>query len=260
MEPTTGILLTVAYDGTAFSGWAAQRDARTVEEVLGGAVQAMDANASHVRGTSRTDAGVHAEAHPVAFDAVLPIEPRGWVLALNSHLPDDLAVRTARTVPVGFNPRFAAKEKRYRYRLLLDVVRDPLHAARSWRVGHALDRDRMREACDALVGTHDFAAFRTSRDERPSTERTLSQVLLEELSPRILSVVVDGNAFMHNMVRILVGTLVDVGRGQLDPSCIVRAFETGERKHLGTTAPAQGLTLERVVLDLPEGASDPWPP
>ena len=260
MDATTGILLTVAYDGTAFSGWAAQRGTRTVEDVLSGALRAVDANASHVRGTSRTDAGVHAEAHPVAFDAALPIEPRGWVLALNSNLPDDLAVRSARTVPTGFNPRFVAKEKRYRYRLLLDVVRDPLHAARSWRVGHALDRERMREACDALVGTHDFSAFRTSRDERTDTVRTLRQVLLEELSPRILSVVVDGNAFMHNMVRILVGTLVDVGRGHLDPDCIAGAFATGERKHLGTTAPPQGLTLERVDLDLPEGTGAPWPP
>jgi tRNA pseudouridine38-40 synthase len=260
MDATTGILLTVAYDGTAFSGWAAQRGTRTVEDVLAGALRAVDANASHVRGTSRTDAGVHAEAHPVAFDAALPIEPRGWVLALNSNLPDDLAVRSARTVPAGFNPRFVAKEKRYRYRLLLDVVRDPLHASRSWRVGHALDRERMREACSALVGTHDFAAFRTSRDERTDTVRTLRQVLLEELSPRILSVVVDGNAFMHNMVRILVGTLVDVGRGHLDPDCIARAFATGERKHLGTTAPPQGLTLERVELDLPEGTGAPWPP
>lgn len=259
MEPTTGILLTVAYEGTAFSGWAAQRDARTVEEVLAGAVRAVDPNASHVRGTSRTDAGVHAEAHPVAFDAVLPIEPRGWVLALNSNLPDDVAVRTARRVPTGFSPRFAAKEKRYRYRLLLDVVRDPLHAARSWRVGHPLDRERMREACEMLTGTHDFAAFRTSRDERTNTLRTLRQVLLEELSPRILSVVVDGSAFMHNMVRILVGTLVDIGRGQLELDGIARAFATGERKHLGTTAPAQGLTLEKVDLDLPDGASAPWP-
>lgn len=259
MDATTGILLTVAYEGTAFSGWAAQRGTRTVEEVLDGAVQAVDANASHVRGTSRTDAGVHAEAHPVAFDAVLPIEARGWVLALNSNLPDDVAVRTARTVPKGFNPRFAATEKRYRYRLLLDVVRDPLHAARSWRVGHTLDLARMREGCEALVGTHDFAAFRTSRDERTNTLRTLRQVALEELSPRILSVVVDGSAFMHNMVRILVGTLVDVGRGQLELDCIARAFATGDRKHLGTTAPAQGLTLESVSLDLPEGASPPWP-
>jgi tRNA pseudouridine38-40 synthase len=260
MEASTGILLTVAYEGTAFSGWAAQRGTRTVEEVLAGAVRAVDANASGVRGTSRTDAGVHAEGHPVAFDAVLPIEPRGWVLALNSNLPDDLAVRTARTVPVGFNPRFVAKEKRYRYRLLLDVVRDPLHAARSWRVGHTLDQERMRRACEALVGTHDFSAFRTSRDERTNTVRTLRQVFLEVLSPRILSVVVDGNAFMHNMVRILVGTLVDVGRGQLELDCLAQAFATGERKHLGTTAPAQGLTLESVLLDLPEGTSAAWPP
>src|SRR5687767_15946790 len=117
-----GVLLEVAYDGTAFSGWASQPDARTVEETLRGAIAAVDPKATGPRGASRTDAGVHAEGQLAAFDAELAIPPRGWVLTLNQHLPDDAAVRSAREVSVGFSPRFASKKKRYRYDLLLDKV------------------------------------------------------------------------------------------------------------------------------------------
>jgi tRNA pseudouridine38-40 synthase len=258
-----GVLLTVAYDGTAFSGWAAQApgESRTVEETVWAAVRAVDPRASKLRGVSRTDAGVHAEAQKAAFDATLEgIDARGWVMAVNAHLPDDVAVRHALVLPVGFNPRHASKWKRYRYRLLLDMVRDPLQRIRSWRVGYRIDEDQMRRACAMLEGTHDFGAFRTARDDRPTTVRTLSSVALEPLSARVLSVAVTGDAFMHNMVRIMVGTLVDVGRGKLELSAIERAFETKRRDTLGMTAPAHGLTLEQVELDLPPDTGASWPP
>lgn len=257
-----GVLLEVGYDGTAFSGWAAQAGARTVEETLRGAIAAIDKDASLPRGASRTDAGVHAAGQAAAFDATLPIDPRGWVLALNAHLPDDVAVRSARVVPIGYQPRFAAQGKVYRYRLLLDRVRDPLHARTSWRIGFALDHERLRATCAKLVGTHDFGAFRTSRDERTITERTLRRVelVIDPTDPRHVSIVVEGSAFLHNMMRILVGTLVDVGRGRLDPSCIDQAFASRQRSALGTTAPAHGLTLERVLLAPVEGGGPPWPP
>lgn len=262
MDTRRGVLLKVAYDGSAFSGWAAQAGARTVEETLRGAVATIDQGASPPRGASRTDAGVHAAGQAAAFDATLPIDPRGWVLALNAHLPDDVAVRAARIVPIGYHPRFAAQGKVYRYRLLLDPVRDPLHARVTWRVGFSLDHARMRAACAKLVGTHDFAAFRTSRDERKTTERTLRRVELavDAADPRLASVLVEGSAFLHNMVRIIVGTLVDVGRGRLDPSCIDDAFATRDRSALGTTAPAHGLTLEEVLLAPVDGGGAPWPP
>lgn len=257
-----GVLLTVAYDGTAYSGWASQGPSsseRTVESTLHAAVCSVDARASKLRGTSRTDAGVHAEHQPVAFDPALDIEPRGWVMAINSHLPDDIAVRAARLTSPGFNPRHAAKLKRYRYRLLLDLVRDPIERVRAWRIGYAIDHDKLAHACELLTGTHDFAAFRTAKDERPTTVRTLSRVSLEPLHERVISIAVEGDAFMHNMVRIIVGTLVDVARGKLDERAIVRAFESKRRGELGITAPAHGLTLEHVELELPDGTSSPWP-
>lgn len=258
-----GVLLEVAYDGTAFSGWARQPTRRTVQDTLDGAIHTLDPNASPVRGTSRTDAGVHAEGQCVAFDASLPLSPRGWVLAVNQHLPDDVAVRSAREIDVEYNPRFKAKNKRYRYRILLDRVRDPLLRDRAWRIGWPLDIARMQEETKSIVGTHDFGAFRSAHDARTETVRTIAGANVELESERVAAFVIEGNAFLYNMVRILVGTLVDVGRGKLQPGAIDRALrsplrEEG-RKLAGMTAPAHGLTLEKIDLDLPPTSGTPWP-
>jgi tRNA pseudouridine38-40 synthase len=254
-----GVLLEVAYDGKEFHGWAAQRGARTVEEVLAGAIQAMDDGASQPRGASRTDAGVHAEAQLAAFDATREIATRGWALGLNQHLPADVSVRSARTVPVGFSPRFAARAKRYRYRLLPDALRDPRWRDRAWRVGEGLDLDKLARELATAEGTHDFAAFRASKDERKDTVRTLTRVAVERESLRVVGVVVVGNAFLYNMVRILVGTAVDVAQGRLEEGAITRAIASGDRRLAGTTAPAHGLTLETIELDPSVEAGEPWP-
>jgi tRNA pseudouridine38-40 synthase len=257
-----GVLLTIAYDGTAFHGWAAQKDARTVHEVVLGAIRAIDPRASEPRGASRTDAGVHAEGQLAAFDTEKTIAMRGWVLGINQHLPEDAAVRAARAVPEGFNPRFASQGKRYRYSLLLDQVRDPRHRDRAWRIGDAIDLDAMAKEAEAIVGTHDFAAFRSSADEREETVRTLTRVAIEREAsdPRVVGIVVCGSAFLHNMVRIIAGTLVDVGRGRLEPGACARALASKERRLLGVTAPAQGLTLERVeVVRGHDETEDAWP-
>jgi tRNA pseudouridine38-40 synthase len=256
---TYGVLLEVAYDGTEFHGWAAQSGVRTVEDTLRGAVLALDPTASRLRGTSRTDAGVHAEGQLVAFDAARDIPARGWTLGLNQHLPEDVAVRAARAIPTGFSPRFASRGKRYRYRVMADPVRDPRWRTRAWRVSE-VDPAAMAREGEAAVGTHDFAAFRSAGDERAITVRTLTRVaVIEEADPRILSVVVEGDAFLYTLVRILVGTMVDAGRGRLRPGAVARALETRERRLAGITAPAHGLVLEQVHLDLPEGTGERWP-
>ena len=120
-----GVLLTIAYDGTDFVGWARQKNGRSVEQTLHEAIAKIDPDASAPRGTSRTDAGVHADAQMAAFDTKRSIDARGWVLALNSNLPDDIAIRRARSIRAEYNPRFASRGKRYRYRLLCDELRDP---------------------------------------------------------------------------------------------------------------------------------------
>jgi tRNA pseudouridine38-40 synthase len=251
--------LEVAYDGTGFHGWAAQKQGRTVEDTLRGAVLAMDPGVRELRGASRTDAGVHAEGQAVAFDTSREIPPQGWVLGLNQHLPDDVAVRAARSVPPGYAPRFSARTKRYRYRVLVDEVRDPGWHTRAWRVS-GIDVPAMAIEAEAARGTHDFAGFRGSADTRATTVRTLTRVDVErEAEGRILGIVVEGNAFLYNMVRILVGTMVDVARGRLRAGAIARAIESGARAEAGTTAPAHGLVLERVDLVLPELAGPSWP-
>jgi tRNA pseudouridine38-40 synthase len=258
-EARAGVLVEVAYDGKGFSGWAAQKDARTVEETLRGAIFAVDPKASPPRGTSRTDAGVHAQGQMAAFDANLAMPPRGWVLTLNQHLPEDVAVRSARIVPIGFAPRFASVMKRYRYDLLFDKVRDPLFCNRSWRIGYDMDMDRMEREAQAIVGTHDFAAFRASADERTETVRTIRSVTTTR-TERLVSITIEGTAFLYNMVRILVGTLVDVSRGHLEEGTIARAIAAKDRALAGQTAPAHGLTLVGIDLALPEGSGERWPP
>ncbi|MGH7271385.1 MAG: tRNA pseudouridine(38-40) synthase TruA, partial [Polyangiaceae bacterium] len=237
-------MIEVAYDGTDFHGWAAQKGMRTVQETLFGAVSAMDPRASAVRGASRTDAGVHADAQMAAFDATMAIPARGWVLGLNQHLPADVAVRAARAVPPGYVPRFASIAKRYRYRVVVDPVRDPALRTRAWRLSE-VDLGAVAREGLCAVGTHDFAAFRSSGDERQVTVRTLTRVDVERAADqRAISIVVEGNAFLYNMVRILVGTMLDVGRGRLALGAVARALGSRDRRDAGTTAPAHGLVLE----------------
>ena len=257
-----GVLVTLGYDGTDFSGWAVQRDARTVEEVLRGAVLALDPRATGPRGCSRTDAGVHAQGQLAAFDTSLYMPPRGWVLQLNQNLPDDVTVRRARAVDVAYNPRFTSRKKRYRYLLARDKVPDALLRNRAWRVGFDMDMERMVREARAILGTHDFAAFRSARDVREITVRTISEVKVEPLGfdPRLWTITIEGNSFLYNMVRILVGTLVDVARDNLPEGSVTRALEAKERGVAGQTAPAHGLTLEHIDVDLAAEAGAPWPP
>ena len=257
-----GVLLTVGYDGTGFSGWATQKNVRTVEETLRGAILALDPRASIPRGCSRTDAGVHAERQLAAFDTNLFMPARGWVLTLNQNLPEDVNVRAARSVVVGYNPRFTSTRKRYRYLLVRDKVPDPLLRDRAWRVGYDMDMEKLRREAQSVLGTHDFAAFRSAKDVREVTVRTMHSVSVEQspFDPRLWSVTIEGNSFMYNMVRILVGTLVDVSRDNLPEGTIAKALEGKMRLEAGQTAPAHGLTLEHITVDLPADAGVQWPP
>lgn len=259
MSTRSGVLLEVAYDGSAFSGWATQRDARTVEDTLRGAIAAVDPKATPPRGASRTDAGVHAHGQLAAFDASLVMPARGWVLTLNQHLPEEVAVRSARPVGVDFRPRFASKKKRYRYEITLDKVRDPLLRNVAWRIGYDMDMAKLEREARAIVGTHDFAAFRAAGDEREVTTRTIYDVSVRHVENRA-SIAIEGSAFLYNMVRILVGTLVDVARGNLEEGAIVRALAGKDRALAGQTAPPHGLVLDHIDVELPEGAGERWPP
>jgi tRNA pseudouridine38-40 synthase len=257
-ERRFGVLLTVAYDGAQFSGFARQKEARTIAGELDGAVRAVDGSASIVRGTSRTDAGVHALAHPVAFDTRLDIPPRGWVMALSAHLPDQIAPIAASRVVAEFDPRGHVRTKTYRYLILERPVRDPFRSGRTWRVGEWLNHEAMTAEADALVGRHDFRGFRTSADRREDTVRTIVRAELGvDPALGLTFVEIEGDRFLHRMIRIVVGALVDVGRSRLEPGAVSRALASGNRSDLGVTAPPDGLYLVRVDLD--DAGEDNWP-
>jgi tRNA pseudouridine38-40 synthase len=265
---THGVRLTLAYTGTDFAGYQRQPGARTVQGVLEAAIETICRVPIGVRGASRTDAGVHAEGQVVAFDTQRELSARRWLLALNRYLPHDAAVQSAEACEPGYEPRFDAVDKTYRYLFYLGLARVPQlrdrawqlprsgalrgDAADAWTPGSALDLEAMRAACSELLGTHDFRAFRAADDERENTIRTLQLLELTPSflgRPNLLALEVRGSAFMKNMVRILAGTLVAVGRGQLAAADVAQLLgPNAQRRREMQTAPAHGLTLLRVTL------------
>jgi tRNA pseudouridine38-40 synthase len=249
-----GVLLSVAYDGRPFSGFALQKERRTVAGELWGAVRALDPMVAEVRGASRTDAGVHAYDQRVAFDPARVLPLTGWLHGLARHLPEEIAVRGIWSVDRAFAPRFASVSKTYRYLLLCDRFRDPFLAGRAWRLPELDPQEALgtiRDEARAAVGRHDFAAFRAAADQRVDTVRTVStvDVALDPDDPRLLRVDVTGSGFLYNMVRILVGALVDVARGRAEPGAVARGLASRDRTALGITAPPDGLYLLRTVLE-----------
>ncbi len=254
-----GVLLRIAYDGRPFSGLAAQSNARTVAGTLQEAIATMAPDATALRVCSRTDAGVHAKEQFVAFQTDRDINSRGWVLGLAGVLPPEIAVLSAEKVDPGFEPCKCSLEKIYCYSVLEGVIPDPFEEGRSWRVFERLNHEKMRGAAALLVGTHDFRAFRGRGDVRTNTIRTIHSATLEPRpgDARILEIRLRGNAFLYHMVRIIAGTLVDVGRGRREPEALQKALQVGDRLLLGVTAPAAGLCLEHI--ELRQRGSDQWP-
>jgi len=262
------VRLQLAYDGTDFAGWQSQPGQRTVQGELHSALDRVGIPHSDSYGASRTDAGVHAEAQMVSFGSTHVLAPASWILAINGELPPDIAVRAAFPAPYRYNPRHDALEKTYRYLAQLGPTRDPLWRRRAIWVGPRLSRhdlrvrrpevrdwlhlDAMRDACRRLEGEHDFRAFRCYRDRREHTHRTLFEVAVEpDLLGQagLLGIRVRGNGFMHNMVRILAGTLLDIGRGRCRPEAIDTMLgPDAKRSAVGPTAPARGLTLVSMTL------------
>ena len=236
----------VEYDGTDFSGWQRQVEERTVQGTLEDALKAMTGESVFVRGAGRTDAGVHADGQVATFDLQVNIPPHGLLRGLNSALPPDVALVDVAEAPSDFDARFSARGKVYRYSVWSHFVRSPLRARRAWHVREPLDVEAIRTAAAALVGDHDFRAFRASDCDRRTTRRIIRRLEIERQGA-LLTFDIEATAFLKNMVRILVGTLIDVGRGRLPPDAVERMLATGDRTIGGMTAPPQGLTLLRVI-------------
>jgi tRNA pseudouridine38-40 synthase len=247
--PTIRII--VRYDGTGLSGWQRQPRVRTVQAELERAISEMAGESVIVRGSGRTDAGVHALGQVAAFTTRARIPPKGWQLGLSSHLPPQIAIREAREVPEGYSPRHISAGKRYRYLVLAARVRDPMLRERAWFVHDTLDRDAMAHAATALIGWHDFKAFRASDCQMKNTLRCVFRAALVPRwhgDPDVLAIEIEGTAFLKNMVRIITGTLVDVGRGRLDAAEIPALLAGGDRTRGGMTAPPHGLYLDEVFV------------
>lgn len=239
------IKLTIEYDGTGYAGWQVQPNGLSVQEVLEKALEKLTGEKVRLRSSGRTDAGVHARGMVAAFQTGKTIPLRAFSDGLNSLLPPDIAVREAEEAHPDFNPRRDAIGKHYRYTILNSPRRSPLSRQFVWRFAGELDLAAMRQAARHFLGERDFAAFRASNCAARTTVRRIDSMEISRNGDMIVIDVV-GTGFLKNMVRILVGTLVEVGRGSMAPDEIPRLIEEGDRKNAGMTAPPQGLCLVEV--------------
>ncbi len=240
------VCLTLEYDGTDFVGWQRQPNGRSVQEVLETALADLLGGPVTAAAAGRTDAGVHALGQVVALDAPRALPAKAYVRGLSALLPADVAVVAAEEVPDGFDPRRWATGKRYRYLVSRRASRAPLLRRTHWEVFSPVDVGSMRAAAPALLGTHDFSSFRAADCEAPHPRRTLRELSLHE-DGEVLRIEVEGTAFLKHMVRNLVGSLVEVGRGKRPPGWLAEILAARDRTLAGPTAPAHGLTLVRVT-------------
>ena len=254
VEAPYGVCLIFAYDGTDFAGSQLQPDQRTVQGELERAAAAMTGHFTRVRLAGRTDAGVHALAQVAAFDSARDISAKGFMRGLNQKLPPDIRIQRAALCGANYEPRFESNGKTYRYLMQLGEPQNPLLRTRAYHLARwrTLDLDGMRAAAAQLTGTHDYRAFRSSEDQRDNTMRTIYAIDIDECftaDPTLLAITVRGTAFMKNMVRILAGTLIDIGRGRIPLSRVPRMLgSAAQRDDAGPTAPAHGLTLIGMQL------------
>jgi tRNA pseudouridine38-40 synthase len=244
--PLRTLKLVVEYDGTDFAGWQRQDGQRTVQGCLEEGFRAMTGQAIVVRGAGRTDAGVHAEGQVASVEVASRIPALGFLRGMNTQSPPEIAVLEVTDMPAGFNARHDARGKIYRYTVWNHPVRSPRIARRAWHVYDPLDTHAMREAAARLIGEHDFRSFRSSDCDRTNTVRIIRRFDVRR-EGALLSFEVEGTAFLRNMVRILAGTLVAVGKGRMTPDQVEALLTRGDRTQAGVTAPACGLTLVRVI-------------
>ncbi len=258
------ILLVIAYDGTNYSGWAYQKDQTipTIEGAVEKALQKLTGESIIVIGASRTDSGVHALCNYCVFDTDSSIPPEKFAPAMNAKLPEDIRIRKSFEVPMDFHPRSAVTEKTYEYKIYVSRIEDPTKTRYAHYTWFRMDVDKMREAAAILVGEHDFKSFANVATTALTTVREITDIQVESeevsipsimCSPRggvaeqdkafMITIRVSGKGFLYNMVRIIAGTLMEVGRGLRTPEQVREMLEAKDRQASGPTAPACGLTL-----------------
>ncbi len=239
------ILLTVEYDGTAYVGWQRQVNGLAVQQVLEEALSTACGHSVTVTGSSRTDAGVHALSQMVHFDTGCSIPADKFPFVLNNLLPPDIRVQRGQTVPPGFHARFLSSGKTYTYRMLNTRHGSAMKRNTHWHIPVPLRIAPMQASLESLTGTHDFSAFQAAGGTAKTTVRTIYSAELDVRDGELIFRI-SGNAFLYNMVRIIAGTLVEIGLDKRGPDAFERAFRTGSRLELGMTAPPHGLELTGV--------------
>ncbi len=264
------ILLKLKYDGSKYCGWQKQIDAPTIQETLENAIKnALGMDSLRLVGSSRTDSGVHAIEYKTNFICTVPIPLERIKIAVNGRLPADIRILSAEEVSMDFHARFGSKQKTYVYRIIEGVEESPFAVDYFYQVKKKLDVEKMKAAASAIEGTHDFASFQSaSITKMLTTVRTVFKVDIKVwelendtemggmLSPtdffgerkRFIDISVTGDGFLYNMVRIIAGTLVDVGSGKIDGADMTRIIEAKERNAAGHTAPAAGLYLKEIIF------------
>ncbi len=243
------IFLEIAYDGSNYSGWQLQNNALSIQEVIDKALSEWLGEEIHTIGASRTDAGVHALGNVAVFDTESKIPGEKFSFGLNSRLPDDICIQQSYEVPMDFHPRFTQTVKTYEYKILNRRFPDPTRRTDSLFYHGRLDVEAMNAAAACLVGPHDFKSFCAVNHDAKTTVRTIYAASVWKEDDMIYFQIT-GNGFLYNMVRIIAGTLIEVGKGNLKSSDMKKILEAKDRAAAGPTAPAHGLTL--MEIEYPE--------
>jgi tRNA pseudouridine38-40 synthase len=237
--------LVLEYDGTNYHGWQVQPNLPTIQRALEAAISRVAQYEVNVTAAGRTDAGVHALGQVAHFTTTARLTAEEWQRALNGLLPPDIAVQAVEEAPNTFHARFSAKSKLYRYRIFARVQRSALSRSKILHYPYPLDLDAMEVACRALIGTHDFSSFQGSTTDTENPVCTITKLTVDRFGDEVIFEV-EGNRFLKQMVRAIVGTLLEVGRGKLKAGEVAGILAAEDRTKAGPTAPAHGLYLVRV--------------
>lgn len=242
------ILLTIEYRGTNYHGWQQQKDHKTISQTIEQAILSVTGQKIRLCGAGRTDAGVHAYNMKAHFDIDYPMPPDKYAFVLNNVLPSDIKIRKSELVDNDFHSRFDAKSKTYLYKIILSDTPSGVYYDTHYSLRPPLDIDAMKQACDFIVGTHDFSAFMSQGSNHSSTIRTITDlnITLREIDDGFgqeLLIKITGNSFLYNMVRVIVAQLVKVGKNYIQPQDIKKILLSKARKNAKEIAPAHGLYL-----------------
>lgn len=240
------IKIIIEYEGTNYFGWQRQPEGPTIQEVIENALQNITGENISLLGSGRTDSGVHALGQVASFKTESNIKAAEFQMGLNSSLPKDITILDAREVDLDFHAQYSAKSKTYIYKIFNSPHPSALLRNRSWYIPQPLELDLMKKPAEYLIGEHDFKAFAQSGTDLKTTVRTVLRAYIEQKDNNIIEFSIEATGFLKRMVRLIVGTMVQVGKGRITPSDFLKILDTGEKTKFIHAAPAHGLYLREV--------------